>query len=107
MRVSKSDDIVPCKQRQLTEVTRSPSAPYKFSSSKDRLVTVFFSCSRVVAHRQQAPKMRYLSYASLLAAAAVLVSAEDPSNVLNLTPSNFASTVNKEALILVEFFAPW
>ncbi|KIO19272.1 hypothetical protein M407DRAFT_31090 [Tulasnella calospora MUT 4182] len=29
------------------------------------------------------------------------------SDVLNLTSENFESTVNKESLILVEFFAPW
>jgi protein disulfide-isomerase A1 len=29
------------------------------------------------------------------------------SDVINLTSENFESTVNKESLILVEFFAPW
>ncbi|KLO15685.1 protein disulfide isomerase [Schizopora paradoxa] len=48
---------------------------------------------------------QYLPLASLLAFAATAV-AED-SDVISLTPSNFASVVNKEDLILVEFFAPW
>jgi len=48
---------------------------------------------------------QYLSLASLLAFAAT-AAAED-SDVINLTPSNFVSVVNKEDLILVEFFAPW
>jgi protein disulfide-isomerase A1 len=29
------------------------------------------------------------------------------SDVIDLTPSNFESTVNNEELMLVEFFAPW
>lgn len=29
------------------------------------------------------------------------------SDVIDLTPANFDSTVNPESLILVEFFAPW
>ncbi|KAF9211793.1 protein disulfide-isomerase precursor [Podila verticillata] len=35
------------------------------------------------------------------------VQAAEPSDVLDLTQKNFASTVNGEDLILVEFFAPW
>lgn len=38
---------------------------------------------------------------------AALVTAEGPSDVLDLTAANFESSVNPEPLILVEFFAPW
>jgi len=48
----------------------------------------------------------FISAASLLAGAA-LVAASDDSDVLNLVSKNFLSTVNKEELMLVEFFAPW
>lgn len=44
------------------------------------------------------------------ASAIVLASfaaAEGASDVLNLKASNFASSVDPEPLILVEFFAPW
>lgn len=44
---------------------------------------------------------------SLTALALVTVAiAEDPSDVIDVTPSNF-DTVTKESLVLVEFFAPW
>lgn len=53
--------------------------------------------------------MRYstlFSFASLFAAAS-FVSADEPSDVLSLTPDTFDLAVEKEPLILVEFFAPW
>lgn len=45
----------------------------------------------------------------LFPSAAVLafVHAVLASDVLDLTPANFDSTVKPEALMLVEFFAPW
>lgn len=44
---------------------------------------------------------------SLTALALVtLAVAEDPSDVIDVTPSNF-DAVTKEPLVLVEFFAPW
>lgn len=44
---------------------------------------------------------------SLTALALVtLAAAEDPSDVIDVTPSNFDS-ITKEPLVLVEFFAPW
>lgn len=46
------------------------------------------------------------SFAAVLAAAGIC-SANDASDVISLTPSNFVSIVNKEPLMLVEFFAPW
>lgn len=50
--------------------------------------------------------MRFVSGAALLALAG-LAYADEPSDVLSLTSSNFLSVVNKESLMLVEFFAPW
>lgn len=47
-----------------------------------------------------------ISPASLLVLAAFVV-AEDASDVLSLTAATFASSVDPEPLILVEFFAPW
>lgn len=41
------------------------------------------------------------------AAALAFIQAVLASDVLDLTPANFDSTVNPEALMLVEFFAPW
>ena len=41
------------------------------------------------------------------AAALAFVHSVLASDVLDLTPADFDSTVNPEALILVEFFAPW
>jgi protein disulfide-isomerase A1 len=38
---------------------------------------------------------------------ATLALAEGPSDVVDLTSSNFNSLVTPEKLILVEFFAPW
>ena len=49
--------------------------------------------------------MRIPTFLSLLLAA--LVVAEEPSDVIDLTPANFKSVVDSENLILVEFFAPW
>ena len=44
---------------------------------------------------------------SLTALALVTVAiAEDASDVIDVTPSNFEA-VTKEPLVLVEFFAPW
>jgi protein disulfide-isomerase A1 len=44
---------------------------------------------------------------SLTALALVTVAiAEDASDVIDVTPSNF-DAVTKESLVLVEFFAPW
>lgn len=44
---------------------------------------------------------------SLTALALVtLVVAEGPSDVIDVTPSNFDAII-KEPLVLVEFFAPW
>ena len=59
--------------------------------------------------------MRFTSFVSVASAVAFvsLASAKDAadgaktSDVLNLTKDNFASTVDPEPLILVEFFAPW
>ena len=45
--------------------------------------------------------------AALFAAAGFASAADESSDVISLTPSNFLSVVNKETLILVEFFAPW
>ena len=56
----------------------------------------------------KASRMRwaqFLSLASLVTFSATVAAEE--SDVISLTPSNFASVVNKEDLILVEFFAPW
>lgn len=50
---------------------------------------------------------RVISSVAALAATALVVGAADSSDVLDLTPDNFVSTVNPESLILVEFFAPW
>ena len=41
------------------------------------------------------------------AAALAFIQAVLASDVIDLTPANFDSTVNPEALMLVEFFAPW
>ena len=40
-----------------------------------------------------------------LALVAVAI-AEDPSDVIDITPTNFEA-ITKEPLVLVEFFAPW
>ncbi|CAO1625381.1 unnamed protein product [Parajaminaea phylloscopi] len=45
--------------------------------------------------------------ATLASAAAFVAASEEPSDVLDLTDSSFASVVDPEPLILVEFFAPW
>ena len=45
--------------------------------------------------------------AALLAAAAFASATDESSDVISLTPSNFISVVNKEPVILVEFYAPW
>jgi protein disulfide-isomerase A1 len=53
--------------------------------------------------------MRFFSLfspASLFALATVVI-ADGASDVLSLTSATFASTVDPESLILVEFFAPW
>ena len=53
--------------------------------------------------------MRYstlLSIASLLATAG-FASADEASDVISLTPDTFQLAIEKESLILVEFFAPW
>ena len=47
------------------------------------------------------------SLSALLATAGYVAADDEPSDVLSLTPNNFISIVNKEPLILVEFFAPW
>lgn len=47
------------------------------------------------------------SLGAVLATAGYVAADDDHSDVLSLTPDNFVSVVNKEALILVEFFAPW
>jgi thioredoxin-like negative regulator of GroEL len=44
---------------------------------------------------------------STLLLAASYVAAADESDVIDLTPDNFSSVVEKEPLMLVEFFAPW
>jgi len=52
----------------------------------------------------------FVSAASAVALASLVVAdsdAEKPSDVLSVTQDTFDSTVNPEALILVEFFAPW
>lgn len=41
------------------------------------------------------------------AAALAFVRAVVASDVIDLTGTNFDSTVNPESLMLVEFFAPW
>ncbi|OJA18975.1 hypothetical protein AZE42_00355 [Rhizopogon vesiculosus] len=59
--------------------------------------------------------MRFTSFVSVASTVALVsfASAKDAdestniSDVLNLTKDSFASTVNPEPLILVEFFAPW
>lgn len=58
--------------------------------------------------------MRFASFVSVVSAVAFVsfASAKDAdstndSDVLNLTKDNFASTIEPEPLILVEFFAPW
>ena len=38
---------------------------------------------------------------------AVLVAADQASDVISLTAQTFESIVNVEAITLVEFFAPW
>jgi protein disulfide-isomerase A1 len=48
--------------------------------------------------------MRFSTATIALAALAAGVAASD---VLDLTPANFESSVHPESLILVEFFAPW
>ncbi|KAF8913943.1 disulfide isomerase, partial [Gymnopilus junonius] len=50
--------------------------------------------------------MRFAAPASVLAFAAFVL-ANEASDVINLTASNFESTVSTEPLVLVEFFAPW
>jgi protein disulfide-isomerase A1 len=42
-----------------------------------------------------------------LTLATLAVAEAAPSDVIDLTPSNFKSVVDPEKLILVEFFAPW
>ncbi len=42
-----------------------------------------------------------------LVALFALTHADQESDVLDLTPSNFDSTVDGAEVILVEFFAPW
>ncbi|KAL5530128.1 PDI1 [Sanghuangporus sanghuang] len=49
----------------------------------------------------------FAPFAALLAVAGFASAADESSDVIVLTPSNFISVVNKEPLILVEFFAPW
>lgn len=52
----------------------------------------------------------FASAASVVAIASLVVAdsdAEKPSDVLSVTQDTFDSTVNPEALILVEFYAPW
>ena len=53
--------------------------------------------------------MRWSSFTTsvVAVAAATLAAAAEDSDVINLTSSNFISTVNPESLMLVEFFAPW
>jgi len=54
--------------------------------------------------------MRCLKLSALALSFASLAFAADPdahSDVLDLTSADFESKVNPEALILVEFFAPW
>ncbi|KAG8808338.1 protein disulfide-isomerase precursor [Serendipita sp. 400] len=53
--------------------------------------------------------MRLSLYSSLLFASISVAFASEgaPSDVLDLTASNFESVVNPAELILVEFFAPW
>lgn len=46
---------------------------------------------------------RFLSSAAALA----FIQAVLASDVIDLNPANFDSTVNPESLVLVEFFAPW
>jgi len=59
------------------------------------------------------PTMRLSLFSSVIALAlTVLVVADDstpsgPSEVLDLSPSNFDSEVKSENIVLVEFFAPW
>lgn len=48
--------------------------------------------------------MRFSTTTFALAALAAGAAASD---VLDLTPANFESSVKPESLILVEFFAPW
>ena len=52
-------------------------------------------------------EMRFTSAASLLALAGLAYADDASSDVISLTSSNFLSVVNKEPLMLVEFFAPW
>lgn len=50
--------------------------------------------------------MRFSTPVSLFTLA-VLVAADQASDVISLTAQTFESTVNAEAITLVEFFAPW
>lgn len=49
----------------------------------------------------------FSSVSALALALATLAAAEEASDVINLSASDFDSLVNPEPLILVEFFAPW
>jgi protein disulfide-isomerase A1 len=51
--------------------------------------------------------MRLLTPFSIIALVAGALADVGPSDVISLTNADFDSVVNSEALILVEFFAPW
>ncbi|EIM88466.1 disulfide isomerase [Stereum hirsutum FP-91666 SS1] len=55
--------------------------------------------------------MRFSSFVSSVSVSALLLAssvlADDASDVIDLTSSNFKSVVDHEPLMLVEFFAPW
>lgn len=77
---------------------------------------LFFFCSSFpsstsLSHSPHTTIMRLSSALALVGLAATSlfagVQAAENSDVLDLTQKNFASTVDGENLILVEFFAPW
>ena len=51
--------------------------------------------------------MRFQHLLSTLLALASIAAAADGSDVIDLTPETFDTIVKPEALMLVEFFAPW
>lgn len=81
-----------------SQLVRSEPTPYKSETNTAGFVTPSLHPS----------VMKFSSLLrSLTALALVTVAiAEDGSDVVDITPTNF-NTVTKEPLVLVEFFAPW